>query len=92
MFINYDHTTDTLTIDSFRKPNAAAGDIMDLVAAITAKDESICYSGDFDAALAATEDGSIWKDEEQQALEDLHHLINSHDYPGIHRDDYYEEN
>lgn len=71
-FINYDATVDHISINTFRKPAASAGDICDVVAGIRAG-ESVCC--DLDGAKDALEDGSLWTDEDQPALEALHWAI-----------------
>jgi transcriptional regulator with XRE-family HTH domain len=72
MFINYDKNTG-LSIDSFRNPSATVGDITDLVAAVKTEDESITCQ--LEGAKDALEDGSIWQDDDQEALEEVHDFI-----------------
>ena len=71
-FINYDQHTG-LSIDTFRDPSATVGDITDLVAAVKSEDESITCQ--LEGAKDALEDGSIWGDGDQDALEEVHDLI-----------------
>lgn len=71
-FINYDQHTG-LSIDSYRNPSATVGDITDLIAAVKSEDESITCQ--LEGAKAALEDGSIWQDDDQDALEEVHDLV-----------------
>lgn len=71
-FINYDQHTG-LSIDTFRNPSASIGDITDLVEAVKNGDESVvCH---LEGAKDALEDGMIWGDGDQEALEEVHDLI-----------------
>lgn len=71
-FINY-NTNTGFTIDTYRNPNCAFGEITDVVKAINNEDENVCCS--LDGAKDALEDGSIWEDSDQTAIEALHTYI-----------------
>lgn len=71
-FINYDQHTG-LSIDTFRNPSATVGDITDLVEAVKNGNESIVCQ--LEGAKGALEDGSIWQDDDQDALEEVHDLV-----------------
>lgn len=71
-FLNYSVDAG-LSIKTSRDPSATAGDIRDLVAAYQSKDESVVC--DLDGALGALEDGSLWQDSDQEAIEDVHAFI-----------------
>jgi hypothetical protein len=71
-FINYDKNTG-LSIDTFRNPSATIGEITDLVEAVRTGNESV--SCQLEGAKDALEDGMIWGDGDQAALEEVHDLI-----------------
>lgn len=71
-FINYDQHTG-LSIETFRNPSASIGDITDLVEAVKNGDESVVCQ--LEGAKDALEDGSIWQDDDQSALEEVHDFI-----------------
>ena len=70
-FINYSPVTG-LSIKTFRNTGAFNGDVVGLVDDIMDGREGCC---ELDGALDALEDGSLWSDEQQEVLEDLHALI-----------------
>ena len=74
LFINYNRL-EGLSIDSYRKPNAVVGDIVDLATAMTTLDEDV--SCQLEGAVDALEDDSIWKDTgvSQKMLEELYSYI-----------------
>lgn len=74
MFINYDVNAG-LSINSFRKAGATAGDIGDLAEAVTNGNECVCC--DLGGAKDALEDGSYWQGSSvsQDAIEEIHSLI-----------------
>lgn len=62
-----------VSIDTFRKPEGYANDdVRGLVEGIRAGRPGCC---DLDGAKAALEDGSLWSDGDQEALELLHSAI-----------------
>jgi len=71
-FINYDKNTG-LSIDTFRYPSATVGDITDLVEAVRTGNESV--SCQLEGAQDALEDGMIWGDGDQGALEEVYNTI-----------------
>lgn len=71
-FINYTPMTG-VTIDSYRKPEGSFNDdVRGLVDDVRAGRPGCC---DLDGALAALEDGSLWTDEDQEAIESVHAAI-----------------
>ncbi len=71
-FNNYDKNTG-LSIDTFRNPSATMGEITDLVEAVKNGDESVVCQ--LEGAKDALEDGMIWGDGDQEALEEVHNTI-----------------
>lgn len=71
-FINFAPMTG-VSINTFRKPEGYANDdVRGLVEDIRANRAGTC---DLDGAKAALEDGSLWNDDGQEALELLHSAI-----------------
>lgn len=71
-YINYAPATG-VSINTFRKPEGYANnDVRGLVEDIRAERQGTC---DLDGAEAALEDGSLWSDGDQEALELLHNAI-----------------
>lgn len=71
-FINYDKNTG-LSIDTFRNPSGTIGEITDLVEAVKSGSESITCQ--LEGAQDALEDGMIWGDGDQEALEEVYNTI-----------------
>ena len=76
MFINFTPERG-LEIRPYRHPKCVAGDITDLVIDLRFRD--IAVSCPLDGAKEALEDGRLWKDDDQEAIEEAHAAILEHE-------------
>lgn len=75
-FINYDPNTG-ISINTYRQTNGYANDdVVELVADIVAGRPGCCP---LEGAKDALEDGSLWNDKDQEAIEAIHNLIQEHE-------------
>ena len=71
-FINFNAQTGSITIDTYRNNGMANADVIGLVEDIEKEISSTCS---LEGALTALEDGSIWNDDQQEIIENLHAAI-----------------
>ena len=68
-FINFNAQTGRITINRYRNNGMANADVIGLVEDMEKGISSTCS---VKGALAALEDGSIWNDDQQEIIENLH--------------------
>ena len=75
-FINYDPATG-VAINTYRQPNGYANDdVVELVDDMVAGRPGNCP---LEGAKDALEDGSLWNDEDEHIINQIHNLIQEHE-------------
>ena len=70
-FINFDPLTG-FSVTTYRNQVTWCGDVTDLVSDARSNNAACCP---IDGAKDALEDGSLWEDDDQETIEDLHNVI-----------------